>query len=217
MDIESRKSTELSMCCVENPLAENESQLNVDKSTMLGNHVHIQRKPASGIVSSNSKYNSQIPVGGKILSKDCKFPLELGLAFWPEEKTLQTQQNERFCLSLPQDYKEAPEYPSKPLADDEKLWETNIGGTTFTGEGKVVNCGSYMHGYDWCRPSVAKTPSKKRRMVRGLGEGQVQGQSQTNYMSVPQIEMRASTARTDNSSTISKVSATPATNKHSKR
>jgi hypothetical protein len=194
MNIESGKSTEeLSMCSsVGKSETQLESQLPLEKRTKHESHVHVDRKPGDMIVPLDIQDKSQIPKTG--LMEDKKFPFQLGLAFWPEEKTLHTQANARFCLSLPQDYKEAPQYPLKPLTDDEKLWETNVGGIAFTGEGNIVNSGSYMHGTDWCRSSVMKTLSKKT-----TSRGQVQGQRQalTNIMCVPQIDMRTSTASTD--------------------
>jgi hypothetical protein len=194
MNIESGNSTEeLSMCSsVGDSQTQLEGQLPPQKGTKHENYVHIDRKPGNVIVPLDIQDKNQIPK--TVLMEDKKFPFQFGLAFWPEEKTLHTQENARFRLSLPQDYKEAPQYPLKPLTDDEKLWETNVGGTAFTGEGNIVNSGSYMHGSDWCRSSVTKTLSKKR-----ASGGQVQGQRQalTNIMCVPQIDTRTSTARTD--------------------
>lgn len=132
-------------------------------------------------------------------SKSCKFPLQLGLPFWPDERHLQAQGIPRAYFSLPQDYKDdfrdMLKNPIKPLSDDEKAWEKNVGGTLFTGEGNIVGHGSYMTGYDWSRhtPQTARLPAKKRRLWRC--------QSLPNFGSLLELEGGMSTTRSENVAT----------------
>ncbi|MCO5600605.1 hypothetical protein L7F22_054720 [Adiantum nelumboides] len=144
-----------------------------DKTTLANPQVQSNTlaKEENSLRVSDSRTSDGESLKKELPSKSCKFPLQLGLSFWPDERLLQAQGIPRAYFSLPQDYKdfkEVPKNPIKPLSDDEKAWEKNVGATLFTGEGNAVGLGSYMTGYDWSRqaPQTARLPAKKRRLWR---------------------------------------------------
>ncbi|KAI5078436.1 hypothetical protein GOP47_0006107, partial [Adiantum capillus-veneris] len=187
-----------------------------DKTTLSNPDVQssIVAKEEDSLMLWDSRNSDGVSMKKELPSKSCKFPLQLGLPFWPEERLLQAQGIPRSYFSLPQDYKddfrELPKNPIKPLADVDKAWEKNVGDTLFTGDGNVVGLGSYMTGYDWSRqaPQTARLPAKKRRLWRC--------QSLPNFCSILEVEVRM-TARSENVSTPpiapsrSKDSKSPAT------
>eukprot|EP01018_Ginkgo_biloba_P017856 Gb_03456 [translate_table: standard] len=91
----------------------------------------------------------------KVYSDHSSAPLPSGDAFWPEGKTLQVQQNPKFCLSLVQDSREHLQNDDRPLSEREKRWTKRVGGMLFTGEGHQVCSESHMHGLDWAKPSTS--------------------------------------------------------------
>ncbi|MCO5562625.1 hypothetical protein L7F22_016253 [Adiantum nelumboides] len=171
-----------------------------DKTTLANPQVqsNTMAKEENSLRVSDSRTSDGESLKKEMPSKSCKFPLRLGLSFWPEERLLHAEGIPRAYFSLPQDYrddfKEVPKNPIKPLSDDEKAWEKSVGGILFTGEGNAVGLGSYMTGYDWSRQAsqTARLPAKKRRLWRC--------QSLPNFCS--QLELEGGlTTRSENVST----------------